>query len=363
MSIRESERIPVMKALLPDPLQVLPRLQATHNVGIYSNYGPQVRELEGRFARYFGVSAEQVVVVANATLGIQGALACSPTLNWVLPSYTFAATIHAALNAHKSVSLTDIDASHWWMDLTETELGNVGILPVAPFGAAISLEHWPKATEIVFDAAASVGSAQSQLGALQPGWAVVFSLHATKPLGAGEGGVVVFGSEERANRMRSWINFGFAGTRKATMLSTNAKMSELTAAYVHTALDHWADEQSEWLEARRITNSVTHLVGLPPTPIQSIGISPYWIAQFPDSQTVRIVEHELQARGIETRRWWPVGCHTMPAFSELPRSPMPNTERLAGQILGLPMYRGLTQSDADRIHGSLEVARDLAGTW
>ncbi len=167
----------------------------------------------------------------------------------------------------------------------------------------------------------------------------------------------------RAQKMRSWINFGFAGAREATMLATNAKMSELTAAYVHTALDHWNDEQAEWLEARRIVNAVASLVGLPPTPIQSIGVSPYWIAQFPDSQTVRIVEHQLHASGIETRRWWPVGCHTMPAFSEVPHSPMPNTDKVSGQLLGLPMYRGLTQSDADRIHDSLHTARNLAGTW
>src|SRR3712207_3000798 len=59
----------------------------------------------------------------------------------------------------------------------------------------------------------------------------VFSFHATKPFAVGEGGVVVTGNAEIANRVSRIVNFGLdPGTRTSGVVGLNAKMSELHAA-------------------------------------------------------------------------------------------------------------------------------------
>ena len=81
----------------------------------------------------------------------------------------------------------------------------------------------------IIDGAASLGSIET-LKNLPETSNLVFSLHATKYLGSGEGGLVVTGTKEIADELRSWSNFGFQGSRQSMTQGTNAKMSEIQAA-------------------------------------------------------------------------------------------------------------------------------------
>jgi dTDP-4-amino-4,6-dideoxygalactose transaminase len=67
------------------------RLLAVEHSGQYSNFGPQERELRGRFAERLGVDPGQVATVSNATLGIAGAVSVLGGGGWLVPSFTFAA--------------------------------------------------------------------------------------------------------------------------------------------------------------------------------------------------------------------------------------------------------------------------------
>jgi dTDP-4-amino-4,6-dideoxygalactose transaminase len=53
----------------------------------------------------------------------------------------------------------------------------------------------------------------------------------------------------------------------------------------------------------------------------------------------------LEEAGIETRKWWSVGCHEMPAFKKLNDKDFGNSKTVAGSYLGLPFYRGITQEE------------------
>lgn len=229
--------IPVMKPRLPDADAVAPWLRLMDASGIYSNYGPLVSMLERRYAEFFGVGAEQVVTVANATLGIEGAVSVLPASVWQVPAFTFAATGHAVNRAGASVEFADVDRESWALPAAETLDASEGLLPVLPFGAPVEWRRWAWHPTVIIDAAASMGAAEGRLGGLPPGWAVVFSLHATKVLPAGEGGLVVFGSEDDARALRRWTNFGFDAARISVAPGTNAKMSEIHAAYALASLE------------------------------------------------------------------------------------------------------------------------------
>ena len=100
---------PVMKPRLPSASSFRARLESIEHSGQYSNYGPQVTELQEKFAHRLNVNPANVVLLANATLALSGlAQILSPT-RWRVPSWTFVATPLSALQAGGSVLFADVD--------------------------------------------------------------------------------------------------------------------------------------------------------------------------------------------------------------------------------------------------------------
>lgn len=355
--------IPVMKCRLADPHSVLGRLKAAQEQGTFANHGPLVRELEERYAHFLGVGAERVVAVSSGSLGLQGAVSVSERPRWIVPAFSFPAAIAAVVHSRREALFADIRADDWWIDVHphDVDRDDTGIVAVAPFGADVELDRWPADAEVIVDAAASLGAGGRDLSLLPPGWAVVYSLHATKVLGVGEGGLVVFGDVSKASRMRAWINFGFSGSRESSLVGTNAKMSEVTAAYAHAALDQWPDERAEWKTANEIGRRLEREFNLAGQPGSLSGVRPYWIVKLADQAATEALSRALETEDVGTRRWWSDGCHRMPAFQDVPRRDLPVTEQIARRYLGLPMFRDLSETHAEHIHRALSVALRSSG--
>ena len=342
-------RIPVMRPKSPTFPRAAARLARVDGSGYYSNFGPQERELRERFAKLLRVDPAQVMTAANATFGLAGAVAILGGSRWVVPVFTFAATPAAVIAAGAEVVFADVGVD---VVLDAAGISVDGLMPVAPFGAPPDLKRWSGAGRVVHDAAASLGN-DMDLSGLPAGQAVVFSLHATKVLGAGEGGVVVFGDEADAARFRAWTNFGFSGSREAQVAGVNAKMSEIQACYVHAALDGWARERAEWVEARERVERMAAAVGVDLLRFGN-GVNPYAIAEFPDAETTLRVESALARHGVGTRRWWSMGCHRMPAYAHLTDAEFPVADDIAARTLGLPIYRGMTGEDVKAVRVALQ---------
>ena len=67
------------------------------------------------------------------------------------------------------------------------------------------------------------------------------------------------------------------------------------------------------------------------------------------------LRRELDARGIETQIYYPVPLHLQPCFSSLGYrvGELPTTERLADQVLALPMHPDLTAAQQERVVGEI----------
>lgn len=343
--------VPVMRPRTPSADAVLARLRQMDAAGWYSNFGPLEQDLRARLASRLNVAADQVATATNATLAIAGAVRVLGGECWAAPTFTFAATPAAILLGGAELVLGDIDSESWVLDPTTVVAD--GLIPVAPFGTPPDIAGWRGRGRVVHDAAASLGE-PNDLSILPPGQAVIYSVHATKVLGSGEGGIAVFGSTDDAARFRSWTNFGFSGTREAQFPGINAKMSEIQAAYVHAALDGWDAERDDWAAARRTVRAVMAHAGLDLFPASLEGINPYAIVLLPDGMALDVMERQLYAAGIETRRWWGNGCHRMAAYRHLDDGSFPEAERIAAKSLGLPMFRGLDEAHADALISALE---------
>lgn len=350
--------VPVMKPCLPRFEQVSPYLQSMDQTQIYSNRGPLVRTLESRYARFLGVDVEQVATVSNATQGIMGAIAVSSKKRWIVPDWTFPATAHAVLNLGCEVILTDVDSSTWAIsNVWKSYQSSPGVLPVVPYGRPFMIDEYAMDQDFVVDAAASLGC-KPNLSTLRGNGAVIFSLHATKVLGGGEGGIVVFGSPERAQEFRSWTNFGFAGTRLASRSGTNAKMSESTAAYCLAALDDWDNERESWLNSRREVIALSQRLNLNTWLLSKDVVSPYWLILCDSANERLLLSESLSENGVETRCWWPSPLHEMDAFVGCDKSAIPPesaSRNLASRVVGLPFFRDIDKKSIEHIEESLRM--------
>jgi len=232
--------------------------------------------------------------------------------------------------------------------------GNSGLLFTVPFGSDFRLPmDGDPSLPIVIDAAASLGNLPT-MRELPQSSVVVFSLHATKILGCGEGALVVFGTSERAEAFRAWQNFGFRGSREAQFAATNAKLPEVSAAYALAALDEWPQIRHSWEESREQALAISIDLGLDLAPQFETSVSPYWMVRLPDAALTVAVEAGLAEAGIQTRRWWPKALNEMTAFARFSNGGFPNSERLSRSTLGLPHGPHLSRPDYDRIWKQLK---------
>jgi len=367
-----SSRIPVLKPQLPSATDLLPLLAEIDENRWYSNGGPLVTRIEEQLSRHFRFVDRGVVTVSNGTLGLTVALMASripPGSICLMPSWTFAATPHAARLAGLTPWFHDVDRRTWALNpdaVTETLKGMSrpvrAIIVVCPFGAPIDVRAWEEFQDrtgiaVIVDAAAAFDTVRrSHLP-------FVVSLHATKILGAGEGGFIASSDSKLLARARACCNFGFQGSRNAMLGALNAKMSEYHAA---VALAAWGS----WGRTRQLQARVVEWYRRGVARMEHVSLQPRYGDGWVSGTTnvllpARLrdkVSRQLLESGIETRTWWGAGCHRQPAFIDCPRSTLPVTDELGERVLGLPHFPDMQKRDVDAVLAALPVVQaDRAG--
>jgi dTDP-4-amino-4,6-dideoxygalactose transaminase len=366
--------MPVLKPHLPSSADILPYLQAIDERRWYSNGGPLVTQLEDQLSRRLtperdGVGKTGVVTTANATVGLTVALLALgvPAGSLcVMPSWTFAATPHAARAAGMKPWFHDVDRQTWALDPDEVRksLHGIGervgaVIVVAPFGAPVDMVAWEAFEDhtgipVVVDAAAGFDTVRpSRIPS-------VVSLHATKILGAGEGGFIATADCSLRARLQACCNFGFQGTRSAVLAALNAKMSEYHAAVALASLASWPTVRQRHIRIAECYGR--HISGLNGCSLQP-GYGGGWAAS---TTSVTLPPHaaapvarSLLRRGLETRAWWGGGCHEQPAFRDCARGPLSTTEDLGGRVLGLPHFPDMDERDVERVAQAVSEALSL----
>lgn len=339
--------IPVAKPLLADVGKVTPYLEQIQSSRIYTNNGQLVRTLERRLAELLCVGPEQVVVASSGTQALSSLVTVMDPIIWEVPDWTFTATGLAVLQAGKDLILKDVSPETWKISFGNLHKG-IGTLLVVPFGGLVSPGSLPPNKNIVIDAAASLGNFED-LSGLSKNHAVMYSLHATKVFGCGEGGFAVCGNIDDANEIRKHINFGFSGKRVSEIASVNGKMSEIHAAYALAALDSLREESEEWLWLHKQAKEVSESLGLRGGPVNFNSVHPYWVLRFESENHLSKAEDLLEKSKIGSRRWWPSPLSEMPAFKEITTQENPVSRNLSRQVLGLPCFRGMEQKDFDLV--------------
>ena len=337
--------VPVARPLLPPADALVPYLREIDRGRRYANRGPLVRRFEARLAQHVGAADDAVALLSSGTAALATALAALELPHGsrcIVPAWTFAATAHAIVQAGLVPWLLDVDAASGALRpatvrACRTSAGDTlrAVVVVAPFGAPVDVEAWSAlradtGLAVVVDAAAGFDTVRaSELP-------TVVSLHATKALGIGEGGLVTWNDAAGIAAIRQRANFGFAGTREAIVAGTNAKLSEYAAAVGLAALDEWPGARGGLARVGQRYGAA--FAGVSGIALQA-GYGTRWVSNtavvtIPDG-ALDHVEDALARAGIGSRRWWGDGLGAHAAFAGYPRERLDATDALARRTLGL----------------------------
>jgi dTDP-4-amino-4,6-dideoxygalactose transaminase len=180
------------------------------------------------------------------------------------------------------------------------------------------------------------------------GDAAAFSFYPSKNLGAyGDAGAVACADADLARKLRMLRNYGEETRYHHTIEGFNSRLDEMQAAVLRVKLPHL----DAWNERRRAIASLyaRHIarqtVRLPAEQPWARHIYHLYVIRTPDRDALR---QHLALGGVGTQIHYPVPLHLQKAFADLGQGAgaCPVAERLAGEILTLPMYPELTDEQA-----------------
>lgn len=339
----------VGKPNLGDRLRFLQRVEEALDRGRLTNDGPLVRELETRLAGLLQV--RHCIAVCNGTVALEILIRALELRGEVIvPSFTFAATVHALAWLGVTPVFCDVDPATHNLDPALAEAcitpHTTAILGVHLWGQPCSPDRFEAIArshelELIYDAAHAFGctSAGRKIGSL--GRAEVFSFHATKFFNTFEGGAITTNDDELAGRLRLMRNFGFAGLDNVVSLGTNGKLNEISAAMGLTQLEGL----EPLLQVTRNTfrayrERLSGIPGLHLLPLDTEANNCQYIVTEIDPDrfglTRDAVVEILRAENVLARRYFYPGVHRVPPYRDRAHSPLPITERLAGEVMVLP---------------------------
>lgn len=358
--------IPVLKPSLPTAQELLPYLKKIDNSRQYTNFGPLVKMFEERICSFHEkMFKEQVFVSAVSsgtvalTLSLQ-ALSLPQNSLIAIPALTFVATANAVLNAGHIPVVLDVDPKNWMLtpqyfnDVMKQEMNSQrikAVVPVCTFGMRQDLQGWKDVislhgVRVVIDAAGAIGSQEAS-----PEIPIVISLHATKALSCGEGGLVLSGDQSFIEQIKALSNFG-AGFDNING-GTNAKLSEYAAAVGNADLDRF--ERIAEVRRRLSSKYVSALtnIGFTLDSFQhgSEVFAPVLFNVLLEDEKRRfLAERAMRMQNIMSKRWYLPLIHKIQRFSRI-KTPvsLTNAEDLEHRIIGLPFYLDLSDAELQQV--------------
>ncbi|WP_345672051.1 DegT/DnrJ/EryC1/StrS family aminotransferase [Streptomyces similanensis] len=357
------EAIPLVRPTVEPDSTLLSRMDDVLRSGMLTN-GAWVKRFEEAAAAYLGV--RNVVAVSNCTAGLMLVLrSVGRAREVVLPSFTFMATGHVAHWNAQNVLFADSDPHTWTIDpadcagRTSTADAVVGMHTFGTPCDVNALERSAGARQVpvILDAAHGFGSRYPD-GAMvgTKGLAEVFSLSPTKPLSAGEGGLVTTDDDNLAQELRIGRDYGNPGDYDARFAGLNARMPELSALVGLSALErfpHWLERRMSLVQ--RYRDNLADLPGLTFQQVPEGARSSYkdlGVQVDPDTFGLdrTALARLLSAEGISSRSYFDPPLHRQTAYrGDFAPPALPVTDRLAARMITLPLYSHMPEDDVDRV--------------
>lgn len=328
--------------------------------------GPRVKAFEEEVAAYCGV--KHAIGVASGTDALHLALRAAgigPGDEVITTPFTFIATAEAISYVGAKPVFVDIDPATFNIDVNLIEAAITektrALLPVHLFGQPADLAPIAALCEkyslkLIEDCAQSFGAEYGGKKSGAFGDLGCFSFFPSKNLGGyGDGGMVVTNSDAFAHEVQVLRNHGSRVRYHHSTIGYNSRLDELQAVVLRAKLPH-LDEYNH--NRRRNAHLYSErLKGSPILPPAEDGKGLHVYHQYTVLSPARDQLHQaLTAAGIASAVYYPIPLHRQEVYQASCSScRFPVTERVAEQVLSLPMYPELS---AEQVHRVCDVLLD-----
>lgn len=332
-------------------------IESAHFVG-----GEIVEQFEEEFARYVG--ARHSVAVGSGTSALElilRALHIGPGDEVIVPAYTFFATAEAVSLVGATPVFADVRSDTCHLDPLSVERyitpRTRAIIPVHIHGRAMDISEIERLArehhlEIIEDACQAHGSRFGGVRVGGSGHPTCFSFYPGKNLGAyGDGGAITCSDSGLAESLRILRDHGSPVKYQHVTVGTNSRLDTLQAAVLRIKLRHLDEWNKHRVRHARIYCRALRDANVVLPASAPVGGHNYhlFVLQTPQRDALR---RFLSECGIETGIHYPTPLHLTAAYQTL-GYPGPGTfpvaERLAREVLSLPMYPELTLEHIRRV--------------
>lgn len=345
------------------------RIQRVLDHGQYI-LGPEVAELEEKLAAWTG--AKHCVTVASGTEALLIALMALDIKRGdevITTPFTFVATGEMIVLLGAKPVFVDVEEDTANIDARKIEAAitprTKAIMPVSLYGQAADMDEInavasKRRIPVIEDAAQSFGATYKGRKSCNLSTIGCTSFFPSKPLGVyGDGGAMFTNDDALAKAFREIRHHGQSGRYNHTRIGVGGRMDTIQCAVALAKL-----ERFEWEIARRIEHGRRYdrlLESLAPrlVPIRVRADRDSVYGQY----TIRVrgdrgrIQGELKAKGIPTAVHYPVSLHQQPAYAAgYAGQSFPGAERLAREVVSLPMHADLTEAMQKRVVEAVETA-------
>jgi dTDP-4-amino-4,6-dideoxygalactose transaminase len=331
-----------------------------------TNNGKYHQRLESALCDYLGV--KYISLFSNGTLALITALqALKITGEVITTPFSFVATAHSIWWNNIKPVFADVDPEYFNLDPDRVEAAitpqTTAIMPVHVYGNPCQVDKLKKIADtyglkLIYDACHTFGVKTGGQSVLNFGDLSVMSFHATKVYNTFEGGAIVCHDEATKKRIDFLKNFGFADETIVVTPGINAKMNEFQAAlgllqlkYVDGAIQKRKDITTHYWEKLKGIPGLSFMNDMP-------GVRhcyPYFPVLIDEKEyglSRDAIYEEMKRHNIFGRRYFYPLISQFPAYKGLPSARagnLPVAEKVAGQVICLPLYSELDLASVEVI--------------
>jgi dTDP-4-amino-4,6-dideoxygalactose transaminase len=344
--------------------------------------GPEVKQLEDNLAKFCG--AKHVVSCANGTDALAFVLMAKgvkPGDAVFCPTFTFAAT--AEVVAWLGAVPVFVDSLEGTFNIDPKSLENavtaakakglkpVGVIPVDLFGLPADYDAIEPICSrenlwMLCDSAQGFGGVYKGRKVGTIGLATSTSFFPAKPLGCyGDGGAVFTNDDELAATMRSIRVHGQGSDKYDNVrIGMNGRLDTMQAAILIEKLNIFADEiVARNRIATRYNDALRDIAIVPEVPEGYTSVWAQYTLRMPGFNRTAFAD-ALKADGVPTAIYYPKPLHQQTAYKKFHAAvptALPVAERLALEVISLPMHPYLSEAHQDRIIASVRKAITAQG--
>jgi dTDP-4-amino-4,6-dideoxygalactose transaminase len=334
--------------------------------------GPEVEAFEDEFASY--CEAKYCVGVGNGLEALHlilRAYGIGPGDEVIVPSNTFIATWLAVTECGATPVPVEPDVVTHNINpcLIESALTSrtCAIIPVHLYGQpaemdpinALAAKH---GLIVIEDAAQAQGARYNGRRTGSLGHAAATSFYPGKNLGAlGDGGAVLTNDLAIAERVKQLRNYGSKVKYHHDLVGYNSRLDDIQAGFLRaklTVLDQWNSRRKAVADryTKLLTGAGLHLPFVPKY------AEPVWHLYVIRSHQRDALKAHLEQLGVATVIHYPIPPHRQACYQDCKERFLPISEKLAREVLSLPMCSTLGPAEIDHVvHSVLSFQGSLSG--